>query len=231
MIFRKASQVMPLLTISLLVLSIIYDYFYIKSLGLDFYELPTTISDHARSSIVWIGGALFYLFLFLPYRIFKSVFFNNIARIRQFAIGVLVVMFGCVLSSSYVMDGWETVLAVVFFIISFLTFVFLEEIGKLLSRNLIIFREGKLSKFSLSILAMAILVASHGWIDGRLMLRSKSNKVIVQVRTAAGIKSFEKIGVRRFENVALLIGFNNQIEVLRGEDVVSVTHKVARGRN
>ncbi len=231
MIFRKASQAIPLLTASLLVLSIIYDYFYIKSLGLNFYEIPTTISDHARSSIVWIGGAVFYLCLFLPYRIFKSVFFSSVVRVRQFAIGVLMAIFGWVLYFSYVMYDWETVFAVVFFIISFLTFVFLEEIGKLFSRNLVIFGEGNLNKFLLSVLAMAILVASHGWIDGRLMLNSKVNKVIVQIRTVTGVKSFEKIGIRRFDNIVLLIGVNNQVEILRGEDIISVTHKVARGRN
>ena len=231
MIFRKASQVIPLATTFLLVMSIVYDYFYIKSLGLNFHELPTSISDHVRSSIVWIGGVAYYLCLFFLYRIFKNVFSNKNKIVLGSAVGVLIGLFVYLLYISYSIYDWETVFAVVFFIISFLIFLFFEELDEMFFRDLVVFEGCKPSKYLLLLFAMTTLVASYGWFDGREMLNSKINKVTVQVRTEAGIESLEKIGVRSFENIVLIIGLNNQVEVLRSEDVISVKHKVTRGKS
>lgn len=48
-------------------LSITYDWAYLHWLGISFAELPTTLSDHARSALVWmpsVGVALFGMLIF-----------------------------------------------------------------------------------------------------------------------------------------------------------------------
>jgi hypothetical protein len=39
---------------ALLILSVFYDFNFLLALGLTFADVPTTISDHVRSAIVWI---------------------------------------------------------------------------------------------------------------------------------------------------------------------------------
>jgi len=52
------SSTLPLLGGSALVLSISYDFFFLNAIGLNFIVVPTTLSDHVRSSIIWIPVAL-----------------------------------------------------------------------------------------------------------------------------------------------------------------------------
>nr|VVV06026.1 hypothetical protein AW0309160_03510 [Aliivibrio wodanis] len=55
---KYVSALIPII----LSLSIVYDFGYFSSLGLSFSDIPTTISDHLRSSIVWLPTALICIF-------------------------------------------------------------------------------------------------------------------------------------------------------------------------
>jgi hypothetical protein len=60
-------KLLGLLTGALLVLSVGYDYGYLSSIDLTFAAVPTTITDHVRTAIVWapasgVGIALGFLF-------------------------------------------------------------------------------------------------------------------------------------------------------------------------
>lgn len=60
-------KLLGLMTGALLVLSVGYDYGYLSSIGLTFAAVPTTITDHVRTAIVWapangVGIALGFLF-------------------------------------------------------------------------------------------------------------------------------------------------------------------------
>ncbi|CAM8636395.1 hypothetical protein MCEMSHM24_03158 [Comamonadaceae bacterium] len=54
-------------TSALLVLSTAYDLSFLYALGLTFEELPSTLSDHVRSAIVWVPKALLYIGGFAVY--------------------------------------------------------------------------------------------------------------------------------------------------------------------
>lgn len=43
-------------------LSVVYDYGYFLVFGVTFSEIPTTLSDHLRSSLAWIPSAVFIVF-------------------------------------------------------------------------------------------------------------------------------------------------------------------------
>lgn len=47
----------------LLALSVVYDYFYVRALGLTFAQLPTTIADHVRTAVIWVPGVALVAFL------------------------------------------------------------------------------------------------------------------------------------------------------------------------
>ena len=50
--------------------SVIYDYGFFYILGTDFSEMPTTLSDHLRSSLNWIPHTIFIIFVLFIYEIF-----------------------------------------------------------------------------------------------------------------------------------------------------------------
>ncbi len=54
--------IISFLTSTLLVLSVVYDFTYLSALNLSFSQIPTTISDHIRSALLW--APLLFLGLF-----------------------------------------------------------------------------------------------------------------------------------------------------------------------
>ena len=65
--FEALGKLLGLMTGALLVLSVGYDYGYLSSIDLTFAAVPTTITDHVRTAIVWapangVGMALGFLF-------------------------------------------------------------------------------------------------------------------------------------------------------------------------
>ena len=62
--------IISFLTSALLVLSVVYDFTYLSALNLSFSQIPTTISDHVRSALLW--APLLFLGLF-SYFFFEMV--------------------------------------------------------------------------------------------------------------------------------------------------------------
>lgn len=55
---QGASSALAVLGAATLGLSVLYDYSYLKALGLNFAEVQTTIADHVRSALVWLPTML-----------------------------------------------------------------------------------------------------------------------------------------------------------------------------
>lgn len=55
----------------ILILSIVYDYGFFLSLGVHFSEMPTTLSDHLRSSLNWIPTAIIGIFILYVFEMFN----------------------------------------------------------------------------------------------------------------------------------------------------------------
>lgn len=55
---RNLPAIISGLWVLTLVLSIVYDYAFFRLLGTNFSELPTTLPDHLRSSLIWIPLAM-----------------------------------------------------------------------------------------------------------------------------------------------------------------------------
>ncbi len=52
-------------------LSVVYDYGFFYILGTDFSEMPTTISDHLRSSLTWIPETIIVFFAVIAFEMFN----------------------------------------------------------------------------------------------------------------------------------------------------------------
>ena len=94
--FAKATGI---LAATALVLSVIYDWGFLYSLGLNYSTVPTTIADHVRSALVWVPNTLFAMFIglsieFINQRIERGLTEEEIiqssknpARLRKFRKG------------------------------------------------------------------------------------------------------------------------------------------------
>lgn len=58
----RAPALVAVFSAVVLAISITYDFGYLVYLGLSFSEVPTTLSDHIRSSLVWIPPTIIMLF-------------------------------------------------------------------------------------------------------------------------------------------------------------------------
>ncbi|MDR3096237.1 MAG: hypothetical protein LBV73_04080 [Paraburkholderia sp.] len=65
-IFDYFSQLVALTASASLVASLAYDWGFFYTIGISFHDLPTSLSDHARTALDWAptvaAGAFFYLF-------------------------------------------------------------------------------------------------------------------------------------------------------------------------
>ncbi|MGR3915028.1 MAG: hypothetical protein OD918_11065 [Gammaproteobacteria bacterium] len=59
---KNASTFLGLISAGILTLSVAYDFGYLFRFGVSFAEAPTTLSDHIRSSLVWIPSVVFTVF-------------------------------------------------------------------------------------------------------------------------------------------------------------------------
>jgi hypothetical protein len=61
-VLEKFPTFISLLSVSVLVLSIVYDFGFLITLGTSFSEVPTTIADHLRSSLTWVPAVIIMFF-------------------------------------------------------------------------------------------------------------------------------------------------------------------------
>jgi hypothetical protein len=100
--FEQAAKFASLIGGALLLLSVFYDFSFLTALHLHFSEVPTTISDHIRSAIVWVpqvGGMvlLFFLYELLMRRVEGSLPLRRIQNSQKIFVLVLT---RCFLSSA-----------------------------------------------------------------------------------------------------------------------------------
>ena len=65
---KNAATFLSLISAGVLTLSVAYDFGYLLRFGVSFSQAPTTLSDHIRSSLVWVPGALFVVFILFAIR-------------------------------------------------------------------------------------------------------------------------------------------------------------------
>jgi len=75
-LIENAVKITGLLVSTALVLSIIYDWGFFFSLGMSYFDVPTAMTDHFRSGLVWLPNALLLLFINLSI----EYFFQRVER-------------------------------------------------------------------------------------------------------------------------------------------------------
>lgn len=74
------SQSLPIISALLLVASLIYDYAFLWALGLSFNDIPSSISEHIRSAILWSPAAFLYLIIIILYELLIRLSYNGMSE-------------------------------------------------------------------------------------------------------------------------------------------------------
>lgn len=222
--------ILSIITSSLLVLSIAYDYSYLNALNLSFAEVPTTISDHIRSSLVWspllfIGLILYFVIEMILRRtengmseeeIINSSKNKKFTRIYREGPRYLIIFIAFVVLIGYFF-GVDYKLSDLRFSIIVFWFLIFEYI---FSHERII--EQFPSRFSILYIlvvgAMFIYVLFQGAIDAKNNLLHKNSCFVT-----ANNQKIEKVLLRSFEHFFLVYNSKSgNIDILFTSDITSV---------
>lgn len=223
---------MPLisfLTSSLLVLSVVYDFTYLSALNLSFSQIPTTISDHVRSSLLWtpllfLGLFLYFVVEMVLKRAEKGMSEEEIINtssnpkfIRIFrespryliiltAVGILI---GCVFDIGCTLSAIRFSLIILWFII--FEWIFMHE--RILAKF-----PRKLPLIFLVFGGILLYVLLQGAIDAKRALANPENNAYFELKDK---RLIEKKLLRNFENFSLIYDNSTKnIEVLLKSEVV-----------
>lgn len=218
---------LPLATAFMLALSVVYDYFFLRALSLSFGELPTTITDHARSAIVWLpglviaSGAGYLLGVSSPERNDGG----GLPRSSRYLDMYIFRLLGPASILLTLMLEWEYTAWAIATFAALALFRFQPRRGNIELR----LGEGS-ARLLLVIPAAVALVGGSGWKAGQELLTARTRSVTVELRSGSTTKEVNINGLRRFDQATVLVGESRSIEVISSADVLRVQHKAARSQ-
>ena len=222
------TKAIPLLAAISLVASVSYDFFFIDYLGLSFAEVPTTLSDHVRSSIVWIplsivtlgfalitltiAGSTSFLTEFTVRRLFKPDVRIEQAQAGQFTSRSKADMF---------FDLLPYLIFFAVFLVDFsgglLTFMY----SAMFVAPWAIKASTLVKKAIWSMLLIVILTGFIGKFMG-LMFMSGPDKWDVEFLSANGNELESIRNIRQFADVAIIQSSDETVRVISTSDIKSI---------
>lgn len=215
-----AGTITPTIIGASFLLSICYDYFFLSTLGLSFSDIPSQISDHIRSAILWMP---------------------SIAGVISIAISIL---FGALIGgkkeSHYntpkiqaVEDrAWRTIPI----LLLFAAIVFLPEdikkptiipiiiiISFLYSGNNYFFRS-EIEKYSMylafiTVSVMLVSIAANR--DAKEILLTQKHALLITTKVNDTVSEIEANGIRRFSEFSIIVDENRQVIILPKDAILS----------
>jgi hypothetical protein len=233
--FEQAAKFASLIGGALLLLSVFYDFSFLAALHLHFSEVPTTISDHIRSAIVWVpqvGGMvlLFFLYELLMRRVeggktedeliasSPNPKFTKNFRASADAlfpiIGLISITIWLVFGSSY--NGLYLVFIMLWGFLSS-SVVSHARLGQPFNRLT--------ARLFVIIPIAAAIVGSFGYGEGERLLAAKDANWEVTVADADKRTAYQVVGIRRFESVVIVVDMQKKILLYPAASIVSAKYK------
>lgn len=215
----------------LLIFSTAYDYSFLNALNLSFNEIPTNLSDHIRSAIVWLPEALIYILLFAVYEmsmtlmekgqtenelINNSFFPRFTSLIRKsanylFALFILlIIILQLFLTNSL---QFLYIVAILVWGSVALKIVTHERIGENLS--------APIKRIIVTVPMIVFWVGSLGYTNGLRILSITKPKWTITTEDINGQQKIELLGLRRFSDSAVIVDTNRTISVIRNKSIIS----------
>lgn len=226
-----AVKLIPVTGVGVLLLSIIYDYSFFKSIGLGFSTVSTTLEDHVRSSIVWAPVVLLNAALYTvsAYSSNAAIAHDHIAQLDNIenssilrTLHALHVFFLVVL----IVMMWGVLFGIGVSVI--LNFLYTVPIGiglfmLFLSKTGVGFTY--LQKMALMLAIIVVCTAAvNGYRSGTSL---KLSKRIWEVEfTSDDRENLSIIGLRQFSKEVIMVHPNGIIELIPRPQIKSISYRI-----
>ena len=212
-----------------LILSITYDYGYFMVFGISFSEMPTTLSDHLRSSLVWVPSTLRAIFALISIELFNrrveqgkteeeiiqaspnpqfTAWFRDSPKYPIIAVAIFSPI-AFIFNINVPLQALQLSLIIIWFI--FHNFIFSHE--RMLERT-----PKEFILFSRWIPAIFIYVVFNGAIAANNIKEGKGKQFIFELKE----RKIEGVIVRAFEKYYLIWNENKNIKFINSREVVSL---------
>lgn len=224
-VLERAGKLVTASSAAALLLSVCYDFFFLKAVGLDFSEVPTSLADHVRSAIIWapllgfvlLGGPLSFIAGAATGRKVAATS-GPVAHKRttdKVVLFVTAILALVVLALAYV----SHLRALYFLSFAVIWFAIAVVLHPAISREL----GEQFAVFYTTVPVLLGFIAVAGYAQGEVLLRSPKPRWRVELKPADHVVSVDVSGVRRFGSAAVLVGTDGRVVVVPDAQVVSTT--------
>lgn len=216
----------------LLVVSVFFDYSFLLAVGLSFDEIPSSLSEHVRSAILWAPKLLLTAFGFFVYELFlrrveggkseEELIANSPTPrfTRAFrksgdlvvpVVGTLAALVGPFLSNDL---QWAYLLFVLLWGFLALSVVYHPRLGASLS--------GLRARLFVILPILLSMVGLHGYQSGTRMLTTATPKWEMVLRVGSTTTKQTLLGIRRFGGFAIVVDQSKLVSVIPNDTIASV---------
>lgn len=216
-----AGTIIPIIIGASFLLSICYDYFFLNALGLSFSDIPSQISDHIRSAILWlpiIAGVFSFaiiVFFIFALKIPLSDYYSPNSRIK------------------YIENKmWIFIPIILIFYINFFLPI---DIQRTLSIPIIISisffystkdkphhaTAEKYAKYIAYISIIVLIVSFYANRDAREMISAGNHNLLVTTKINDVVSEIKTNGIRRFSEFSIIVDENRQVVILPKDAILS----------
>jgi hypothetical protein len=233
--FEQVGKLASLIGSALLFLSVLYDFSFLAALGLHFSEVPTTISDHIRSAIVWVPQVGGMVLVFLVYELamrrieggktedelIASSTNPKFTRTFRASADALIPILGLISIAGWLIFGSSYIGLYLVFIMLWgflsISVVSHARLGQSFDRMT--------ARLFVLVPIAAAIVGSFGYGEGERLLTAKDANWEVTVADADKRTAYQVVGVRRFESVVIVVDMQRKILLYPVASIVSAKYK------
>lgn len=228
---EKIGVAISVIASALMVLSTAYDFNYLFALNLSFNDLPTTLSDHIRSAIVWLPTATLYIAAIVIYDFcIKWIedgqteeeiaenpkiprFIKLFRKSATYLIGIFtvsVILLQLLFTNSYVFFYF---FGGTFYAFGALLIVRHKRLGLGISKTY--------RRAIIIVPGIVIWVSLLGYTSGYLILQKSNPEWLVTLISNEGTELKPIFGMRRFSSSTILVDSNKIISVVSNDSILS----------
>jgi hypothetical protein len=230
-LIEKTGILISITAAGLLVLSTAYDFSFLIALNLSFNEVPTTISDHIRSAIIWLPKASIYILILVLYEMamrwvedglteeeiiqktsnpkFFSAFRSS-PKYIFIPLIILIVLTQLLLTNSL---QFLYLFAIVFWGYIAIRVVHHKRLGEKLT--------SPMKRAIVAIPMVIIWVASLGYTSGERIINKSAPEWNVIIERQGSTINLELLGVRRFSNSAIIVDTEKKVSVIPNSSIIT----------
>lgn len=221
----------------LLVVSVFFDYSFLLAIGLSFDEIPSSLSEHVRSAILWAPKLLLTALAFLMYELLlrrveggkseaelvaSSPMPAFTRAFRKFG-DLIIPIFGTLfaLIAPFISNDLQWIYLIFLVLWGFLS------VSVVRHPRLGVSFSGLRARLFIVLPMLLSVVGLHGYQSGARMLSSSAPKWEMVFRDGSTIAKQNLLGIRRFGSFAIVVDQSKLVSVVPNDVIVSVKNLVS----